>query len=90
MVYGDIYDDLKTEAKVDYDRTKLFRNLSVAELYEHALTHEAGTVLSSTGAIVTKSGAKTGRSPKDKRIVEEPESTEDVWVIYKLIYIHIV
>lgn len=79
MVYGDIYDDLKAEAKIDYDHTKLFRNLSVAELYEHALTYEPGTVLSSTGAIVTKSGVKTGRSPKDKRIVDEPESTEDVW-----------
>lgn len=80
MVYGDIYDDLKAEAKIDYDHTKLFRNLSVAELYEHALTHEPGTVLSSTGAIVTKSGAKTGRSPRDKRIVDEPDSTDNVWV----------
>ncbi|KAI0244875.1 Protein kinase C-like 1 [Massospora cicadina] len=79
MVYGNIYDDLKAEAKIDYDRTKIYRNLSVAELYEHALTFEPGTVLSSTGAIVTKSGAKTGRSPNDKRIVDETESAHDIW-----------
>ncbi|KAI9298357.1 phosphoenolpyruvate carboxykinase [ATP] [Neoconidiobolus thromboides FSU 785] len=79
MVFGNIYDDLKAEAKIDYQRTKIFRNLSVAELYEHALTHEPGTVLSSSGAIITKSGAKTGRSPRDKRIVEETETSGDIW-----------
>ena len=27
----------------------------------------------------TNAGAKTGRSPKDKRIVREPETMRDVW-----------
>ncbi|MDD9942789.1 MAG: phosphoenolpyruvate carboxykinase (ATP) [Myxococcales bacterium] len=54
------------------------RNPSVAALYEHALSLEAGTTLSSSGALVAYSGEKTGRSPKDKRIVDEPESRDDV------------
>lgn len=44
-------------------------NLTPAELYEHALK-EPGTKISSNGALISYSGKKTGRSPKDKRIVE--------------------
>jgi Phosphoenolpyruvate carboxykinase len=33
----------------------------------------------SSGALATLSGAKTGRSPKDKRIVREPDSESDIW-----------
>lgn len=55
------------------------RNASVAKLYEDALRYEAGTIISSAGALVTSSGKKTGRSPKDKRIVDEPSTTEDIW-----------
>jgi phosphoenolpyruvate carboxykinase (ATP) len=59
---------------------------SVAALYEEALEFEAGTGLSSTGALCTDSGVKKGRSPKDKRIVDEESSTNDIWVlIYTLI-----
>jgi phosphoenolpyruvate carboxykinase (ATP) len=42
------------------------------------VTHE-GAVITSSGALATFSGKKTGRSPKDKRIIENPESKEDVW-----------
>lgn len=49
-------------------------------LYEEALTHEVGTVISSAGALCSYSGKKTGRSPKDKRIVEEEDSGKDIWV----------
>ena len=44
-------------------------NPSVARLYEDAVKVD-GAAISSTGALITRSGAKTGRSPKDKRIVE--------------------
>lgn len=37
---------------------------SVAELYEHALKYEPSTHITSSGALATLSGAKTGRSPK--------------------------
>ncbi|KYR00779.1 phosphoenolpyruvate carboxykinase [Tieghemostelium lacteum] len=58
---------------------KIFHNPSVAVLYEQALAHETGSAITSTGALVTRSGVKTGRSPKDKRIVQEPSSINDIW-----------
>ena len=61
------------------DTSRVFRNFSVANLYEDALKYEEGTVITSNGALATFSGAKTGRSPKDKRIVEEHTSKNDVW-----------
>jgi ATP-dependent phosphoenolpyruvate carboxykinase len=61
------------------DASRILRNASVPRLYEDALRYEQGTAITSTGALVTMSGAKTGRSPKDKRIVEEPESSPHIW-----------
>ncbi|KAJ1854532.1 Protein kinase C-like 1 [Coemansia sp. RSA 2703] len=55
------------------------RNASAAHLYACALRYEQGTVISSTGALVARSGKKTGRSPKDKRVVEEASTVNDVW-----------
>lgn len=57
----------------------VYRNLSPAELYEHALGRERGSAIVSQGALAVSSGEKTGRSPKDKRIVEHPESKADIW-----------
>ncbi len=61
------------------DGPKVLRNPGVARLYEEAIRRNKGTVLSSTGALIAYSGEKTGRTPKDKRIVREPGSEEDVW-----------
>jgi len=58
---------------------RVLRNVSPAKLYEEALRHEQGSAISSSGALVVTSGAKTGRSPKDKRIIEHPASTNDIW-----------
>jgi phosphoenolpyruvate carboxykinase (ATP) len=58
---------------------RLFRNAAPAILYEQALARETGSAVTSAGALVTRSGHKTGRCPKDKRIVEEPSSVNDVW-----------
>ncbi|MEX0729163.1 MAG: phosphoenolpyruvate carboxykinase (ATP) [Aquisalimonadaceae bacterium] len=55
------------------------RNPSPALLYEEGLAHEKGTAISATGALVATSGEKTGRSPKDKRVVEDAETLDDVW-----------
>ena len=54
-------------------------NPSVAALYEDALVYESGSAMTSTGALTAYSGAKTGRSPLDKRIVKEEGSEKDVW-----------
>ncbi|KAL3675643.1 hypothetical protein R1sor_025591 [Riccia sorocarpa] len=59
--------------------THVLYNLSPAELYEQALKSEKGSYITATGAIATLSGAKTGRSPKDKRVVSEASSRDDLW-----------
>jgi len=58
---------------------EIYRNPSPAFLYEAALKYEKGSTISSTGALIAYSGKKTGRSPTDKRVVDEPETREDVW-----------
>jgi phosphoenolpyruvate carboxykinase (ATP) len=55
------------------------RNPSVAYLYEAGLRSDAGTAISSAGALIALSGEKTGRSPDDKRIVDHPQSRDDIW-----------
>lgn len=54
------------------------RNAPIASLYEDAILNE-GAVISSTGALINFSGKKTGRSPKDKRIVYEDGSKDEIW-----------
>ncbi|RKW12591.1 MAG: phosphoenolpyruvate carboxykinase (ATP), partial [Cardiobacterium sp.] len=56
-----------------------YRNLSPSALYKAALQAGDESVISSTGALIAFSGAKTGRSPKDKRIVKNPASENDIW-----------
>ena len=54
------------------------RNAPPARLYEDAVTREHAAIMDS-GALAIRSGAKTGRSPKDKHLVRAPESEADVW-----------
>ena len=56
----------------------VLRNACPPKLYEDAITREGATI-NSTGALINSSGEKTGRSPKDKRIVKNPESEKDIW-----------
>src|SRR5215475_1994293 len=58
---------------------EIHRNLPPSSLYEHAIRHEKDASIAENGALVAYYGVKTGRSPKDKRIVRHPESEEDVW-----------
>ena len=51
----------------------------MAALYEDALVYETGSAITSTGALTAYSGTKTGRSPLDKRIVQEPGSEQHIW-----------
>ena len=55
----------------------VYRNLTPAQLTEHALRRGEGT-LSSTGALVVKTGKYTGRSANDKFIVDTPAVHDDI------------
>jgi len=55
------------------------RNLSPALLYEDAVRFDRGAHIADGGALVAYSGEKTGRSPKDKRVVKHPDSEGDIW-----------
>lgn len=50
-----------------------------AELYEQAIKYEKGSFITSTGALATLSGAKTGRSPRDKRVVKDETTEKELW-----------
>lgn len=52
-------------------------NLSAPQLVEHSLRRKEG-VLTSTGALSTLTGKYTGRSPKDKFIVDEPSVRDKI------------
>ncbi|GAA5901362.1 phosphoenolpyruvate carboxykinase PCK1 [Sporobolomyces salmoneus] len=67
-----------SEAGFDMQKIHLKRNAPVAQLYEDAIKYE-GAVIADSGALINFSGKKTGRSPKDKRIVYEETSRDDVW-----------
>ena len=58
---------------------EVHRNLPPSALYEHAIRYDKDASIADNGALVAYSGAKTGRSPKDKRVVRNPESENDVW-----------
>ena len=58
--------------------TNVLRNAQPSVLYEQAMARGEGEIVS-TGALAARSGEKTGRSPKDKRIVDEPSTTDDIW-----------
>lgn len=66
-------------SKHEISVSDVLRNPSPAVLYETAIRHEPGSAMSRRGALVAMSGEKTGRSPKDKRIVEHPDSKGDIW-----------
>merc|ERR1740130_1575149 len=65
--------------ELNLDVEEIFYNSPAGVLYEQALQHEPGSAIVSSGALAVTSGKKTGRSPLDKRVVEEESSVDDVW-----------
>ena len=57
---------------------RVYRNPSTALLYSHALARGDGR-LAEGGPLVVDTGKFTGRSPKDKFLVDEPSSTDRIW-----------
>ena len=65
---------------VDIDSTVKndnYKNLSTAMLAEQAIVRGEGRI-AANGAIVVETGERTGRSPKDRFIVDEPSTSESI------------
>src|ERR1041384_1491670 len=57
---------------------RVYRNLTPSQLYEHAVRRREGIVTSS-GPFAAVTSPHTGRSPNDKFLVQEPDSTSHIW-----------
>src|SRR5437773_6565279 len=57
---------------------RVHRNLTPSQLYEHALRRGEG-VVTSAGPFSAVTSPHTGRSPNDKFLVQEPDSTGQIW-----------
>jgi phosphoenolpyruvate carboxykinase (ATP) len=53
-------------------------NLSTSQLYEEAVRRREGHV-AHLGPLVVRTGHHTGRSPKDKFVVREPNTENEIW-----------
>lgn len=80
-------DEMKKQlVKYGINAHDVYHNLSVAELYEKEIEYNSPNdpkvmpnLITSTGAMAAYSGVKTGRSPKDKRIVKDDFTANDIW-----------
>ena len=89
MIQSETMISLRSGKKIDFakygidDVQNVFYNLSYEELYQHETDpglegFEQG-MLTDTGAVSVDTGIFTGRSPKDKYIVKEPGSENNIW-----------
>jgi phosphoenolpyruvate carboxykinase (ATP) len=72
-------DVLEQVNEMALDVEEVFYNSPAGVLYDQALRYEKGSMIVSSGALAVQSGKKTGRSPLDKRVVEEESSVDDIW-----------
>lgn len=74
---GNVSTDQRLESVGIVDPASVFWNLSTAALYEEAVARRECTVVTG-GAIVCRTGPHTGRSPRDRFLVKEPSSSENI------------
>ena len=60
------------------NRPNVYRNLPAPKLIEHSIRRQEGSSLVSNGALVALTGSRTGRSPKDKFIVQDGLTADKV------------
>ena len=72
---SDVYSMLKEYGIVNVGN--VYRNLSVPELYEHAVAYNEGLIVDG-GPLLVYTGEHTGRSPQDRFVVKEPSSENDI------------
>jgi len=61
-----------------FTEQRVHRNLTPSQLYEHALRRREG-IVTSGGPFAAVTSPHTGRSPNDKFLVQEPDSTDRIW-----------
>ena len=71
----------KSHAGLEYlglhNNKEIHWNLTPAELYEHAILH-GEAILTKDHALLVHTGKFTGRSPKDKFVVEQPDIMNEI------------
>jgi phosphoenolpyruvate carboxykinase (ATP) len=74
--------DLRPEYGLEYlglhHLAEVHWNLSTPALYEHAIQRFEGQI-AHLGPLVVSMGQHTGRAAKDKYVVDEPITTNDIW-----------
>lgn len=76
---GQNLDIINSVNSLDLDVEEIFYNSAPGILYQEAIENEKGSAIVSSGALAVTSHKKTGRSPLDKRVVDEPDSTDHIW-----------
>lgn len=57
----------------------IVRNPAPGKFYEDAIKYDSGSAIADNGALVVRSGKRTGRSPADKRVVKTESMKDDIW-----------
>eukprot|EP01035_Chromulina_nebulosa_P037997 gene37997-51314_t len=76
--FGMTNQNLRLDVQGFSDLAAVHYNLSEAELYEHAI-RKGEAILTAHGALRALTGQHTGRSPKDKHIVRDDETEDQIW-----------
>jgi len=78
MEVRDLVPDYRLEHAGLHHLGNVYWNRSTPELYEHAVRRYEGQ-MAHLGPLVVSMGQHTGRAAKDKYVVDEPDTTKDIW-----------